>query len=180
MNNKEVIEKIQIAKNSAELSSFLEEVFAKSMEDKEVIISLLSEDIKKTIESYSSEKNFGFTLSQLRINGESYKLSSVINNLRYSIQKLKLINKQKKEEKVKLVFSEPDLPEFLADEQLMELFNYSKATISTKRSRGELPQKNELGLTAKVDLFKMLRETTPGYQSAEEKVQQRINHRRRR
>lgn len=176
--NKEIIEIIQIQENTEDLSNLLEKVFSEVEVDDDVEISLLIEDIQKMIDGYSPEKNYGLTPTKVYIKGTSYKLVQVIKNLRFSVEKLRSIQKIKMDETLKLVLNEPDLPEFLSDEQLMELLRYSsKSTVSSKRSRGELPQTNSVGLTAKADLFKMLRDTTPGYMTPEERVQDVIDRR---
>lgn len=179
MNNKETIEKIQISENTEDLSSLIDELFSETIADENVVINLLIEDIQNTIEGYSPVKNYGFTPKAIQIKGNTHKLTQVINNLRFSVEKLKSILKQKSVPIVRLKFNEADLPEFLSDEQLMELLSYTKATVSTKRSRGKLPQKNDLGFTAKADLFKMLRDNTNGYLSADERVEQKIRNRKR-
>ena len=51
-------------------------------------------------------------------------------------------------------------PDFLNDEQIAKMFGWAKSTVSSKRSRGELPKRNGMGLTAKKQLFDML--TTDG------------------
>lgn len=180
MSNKEVVAKIKVAENTNVLSSWLEDEFSKSQKDVDVQINILIKDIHKQIKGFSSENNYGFTSSKIVIGGKTYKLSNVITNLRFAAEKLSLIKEQRPEKDKIIQFNEADLPEFLADEDLAKMLKYSIKSLPALRTNGKLPRTNSFGLTSTLELFKLLRETTPVYFTPEERVQARANKKRKR
>lgn len=197
-----VLSIIQGYKDPKEIKDFLEKMYLNYNKDKNFELLALHKIIKFHLSQY--EMSFGKKTMVYDIIDKRryYNKELVVKNFKTAYDILKSIYKinnsdkpideviiQKEEitsseqnknieDKKNLIFLDEDkLPEFLNDDLLSQLFNYTQSTISTKRSRGELPKKNALGLTSRSDLFKILRETSQNYLTSEEKMQLTIDKR---
>jgi len=174
MKYQQIIEKLQLCQSCEEITEVLSEV-NRADKTENSYMKVLQDKITQELDHYKPENNYGFQPSTIVVNGAMLSLSNVKDNLRYAIEWINNTTNQPATKQTTMQFKEADLPDFLTDDNLINLLNYTKSTISTKRSRGELPQTNNLGLTSKKELFKMLESSTPSYLTPDQKVQQLVN-----
>lgn len=90
----------------------------------------------------------------------------VIGNLEFAVKFL-----TEPPQRPRRVFIWDNMPDMLTDEELSEYLGLSPATIKSKRSRGELPKRTDLGRTSKRQLMDLAekspwRQTTPADRKA--------------
>ena len=116
---------------------------------------LLIELINQEYERYDNKLKSGIESISFWLGAEELQVSKILSNLDYSKQFFSNISKV---ERSSIVLDE--LPDYLTDADLSRIFGWELSTISSKRSRGELPQVNGLKLTPKSELVKMLESKT--------------------
>ena len=116
---------------------------------------LLIDLINQEHECYTDKLRNGTESVSFWLGANELKVSNILANLEYS---KRFFSNLCKVERKSIVLDE--LPDYLTDADMSRIFGWELSTISSKRSRGELPQVNGLKLTPKSELVKMLESKT--------------------
>ncbi len=125
--------------------------------DKSFYIQLLVEKLTKDLDYFSDL--YGHTIYSGSNLFKPISKDKAVYNIRFTINYCeRLISGQmnNKPEEIKIEFKLDSLPDFLTDDDLSKILSFTKSTLSTYRSKGKLPKRNNIGLTSKSELIKHL------------------------